>query len=109
MDTYLLKVNGRTIGSFSEVSGLTSDTNIVEYRDGDDTHLGPRKIPRGNGESRITLSRGVISDPGFATWVKNARGPHHLTIAQVNATGAIVWSRQITNGVLITTPHHIGR
>jgi phage tail-like protein len=106
MNPYVLKVNGQTVGSFSEASGLTSDTNVVEYREGDDGGLFVRKLPTGTEPTRITLTRGVISNPGLSAWLKNARGPHHLTIAQVNATGAIVWSREIKNGVLITKPHH---
>ena len=106
MNAYVLKVNGQNVGSFSEASGLTSDTNVVEYREGDDGGLFVRKLPTGTGPTRITLTRGVISDPGLSAWLKNARGPHYLTIAQVNAAGAIVWSRQIKNGVLITKPHH---
>lgn len=105
MSTYLLKVNGKTVGSFSEVSGLTSDTNIVEYREGDDSGPWMKKLPTGTGPAHITLTRGVISDPGFSGWLKKVRGPHHLTIAQVNGAGAIVWSREIKSGVLITKPH----
>jgi len=105
MNPYVLKVNGQTVGSFSEASGLTTDTNVVEYREGDDGGLFVRKLPTGTGPTRITLTRGVISNPGLSAWLKNARGPHRLTIAQVNAAGAIVWSREIKNGVLITKPH----
>jgi phage tail-like protein len=106
MNAYVLKVNGKTVGSFSEASGLTSASNVVEYREGDEGNLFPRQLPKGTGPAHITLTRGVISDPSLSAWLKNARGPHHLTIAQVNATGAIVWSREIKNGVLITKPHH---
>jgi len=106
MNPYVLKVNGQTVGSFGEASGLTSGTNVVEYREGGDGGLFVKKPPTGTGPMRITLTRGVISNPGLSAWLKNARGPHHLTIAQVNATGAIVWSREIKNGVLITKPHH---
>ena len=42
---FLLEIDGVTCAGFSEVSGLTTDTNIIEYREGNEAQATVRKIP----------------------------------------------------------------
>ena len=54
-----LEVEGLTAGTFRNVEGLDSETEIVEYQDGDDLTL--RKRPGRTKYSNIVLKRGYVS------------------------------------------------
>lgn len=66
---FLIEIDGITRAGFSEVSGLTSDTNVMEYRDGDE---GPpatvRKLPGLVKFTNIVLKRGYTTDTALWTW-----------------------------------------
>ena len=51
---FLLEIEGITIDGFSEVTGLNSEQNVVEYRDGNEG-LTPRKLPGLTKFGNITL------------------------------------------------------
>ncbi|MBI2176296.1 phage tail protein [Candidatus Woesearchaeota archaeon] len=53
----LLEIDGVVVGSFKEISGLESETEIIEIKDGDDMIV-------------IRLKNGFISDPALTDWVK---------------------------------------
>ena len=63
---FRVEIDGITVASFSEVSGLSSETEVIEYRNGDtgevqllpgQTHFGP-----------VTLSRGVTNNMELWNW-----------------------------------------
>jgi phage tail-like protein len=55
--------------SFSEVSGLTLESEPIEYRDGDDITLTVRKIPGLRKYGNVTLKRGIVAaQNGFWEW-----------------------------------------
>jgi phage tail-like protein len=55
--------------SFSEVSGLTLESEPIEYRGGDDITLTVRKIPGLKKYGNITLKRGIVAaENGFWEW-----------------------------------------
>lgn len=54
-------------GYFTEVSGLGSENEIVEFRDGSDQNI-IRKLPGRLKYSDITLKRGVIRDGSLWQW-----------------------------------------
>jgi len=55
--------------SFSEVSGLTLESEPIEYRGGDDITLTVRKVPGLKKYGNVTLKRGVMSsENGFWEW-----------------------------------------
>ena len=59
---------GSTVG-FSEVSGLTVETELVEYRDGASPEFTKIKMPGLKKYSNITLKRGVLpADNEFFEW-----------------------------------------
>jgi len=68
---YLVEIDGIAIGSFSEVSGLSSDGDIVEYRNGDDVPLHVRKLTGLRKFSNITLKRGYTQNRELWKWRKN--------------------------------------
>jgi phage tail-like protein len=59
---FLIEVDGVVQGGFSEASGLTTDTNIIEYREGAEQHGTTRKLPGLMKYNNIVLKRGWTSD-----------------------------------------------
>jgi phage tail-like protein len=64
---FLIEIDGVTTAGFSEVSGLTSDTNIIEYREGDEVTT-VRKLPGLIKYTNIVLKRGYTPDTTLWTW-----------------------------------------
>jgi phage tail-like protein len=55
--------------SFSEASGLTLESEPIEYRTGDDVTLTVRKLPGLRKYGNVTLKRGIMAaENGFFTW-----------------------------------------
>ena len=62
-------IDGVTVAGFSEVSGLTTETDAIEYRTGSEiNHV--RKMPGLAKSSNITLKRGYTSDRSLWEWRK---------------------------------------
>jgi phage tail-like protein len=60
--------SGNTV-SFSEVSGLTLESEPIEYRGGDDISLTVRKLPGLRKYGNVTLKRGIVpAENGFWDW-----------------------------------------
>jgi phage tail-like protein len=71
---FLVEFNGVDIGGgFSDVSGLSTDVTIAEYREGTDKENHVRKIPGMHKVSDITLKRGIIDSQSLWHWVKEVR------------------------------------
>ena len=68
---FRIEIDGISLGSFSDVSGLTSDGAIVEYRNGDDIPLHVRKMPGLNIAGPLTLKNGLTDNREFWTWRNN--------------------------------------
>jgi phage tail-like protein len=66
---FLIEIDGVTRAGFSEVSGLTTDTNIIEYREGDDVTT-VRKLPGLMKYTNIVLKRGYTQDAALWNWRK---------------------------------------
>ena len=66
---FLIEVDGVTRAGFSEVSGLTTDTNIIEYREGDEVTT-VRKLPGLMKYTNIVLKRGYTQDKSLWNWRK---------------------------------------
>lgn len=68
---FLIQIDNVTKAGFSEVSGLTHDTNVMEYREGSDNNHGVntvRLLPGLIKENRIVLKRGVTQDASLWNW-----------------------------------------
>jgi phage tail-like protein len=92
---FILDVQGMRAG-FAEVDGLTSDTDIIEYRDGHvDITVG--RIPRIQKHVNITLKRGVTNNKGLWEWRKQVieagiqRLNGTITLLDESRKLAIVW------------------
>jgi phage tail-like protein len=65
-----VQIGGLNVGGFSEVTGLSTDTDVVEYRAGADQTT-PRKIPGVSKFTDVTLKRGVVPDSSLYDWYKS--------------------------------------
>ncbi len=65
---FRVEIEGVTQGSFAEVSGLDSETEVVEYQDGDDIIL--RKRPGRTRYSNIVLKWGYSQSDELWKWRK---------------------------------------
>jgi phage tail-like protein len=68
---FRLEIDGIAQAAFSEVSGLASETEVVEYREGSDLPNTVRKLPGLTKYSNIVLKRGVTTDGSLWSWYKN--------------------------------------
>ena len=67
---FIVEIDGVVVGGFSECSGLTTDTNIMEYREGSEQQGITRKLPGLMKTTNITLKRGWTQDKKLWEWRK---------------------------------------
>jgi len=61
------------LGGFSDVSGLSTDVHISEYRNGNEPEAHVRKIPGAHKVGDVTLKRGLVSSMDFWSWIRDTR------------------------------------
>jgi len=67
---FLVEIDSITVAAFSEVSGLTAETEVIEYRTG--AMLGGvRKLAGLTKYTNITLKRGMTQNLELWDWYKN--------------------------------------
>jgi phage tail-like protein len=66
---FILEIEGVSSAGFTECSGLSTETTIIEYREGSDKG-GVRKLPGMHKVSDITLKRGLTSNRELWGWRK---------------------------------------
>jgi len=66
---FLIEIDGAEAGAFSECSGLSTDTDPIEYRTGRDENT-VRKLPGLKKFSNITLKRGMTKNLDLWFWRK---------------------------------------
>ena len=69
---FALKIDGIGGGTafFKEVGGLSTESEVVEYRSGGVPEGGVQKIPGRLHVGDVTLKRGITADVSFALWRK---------------------------------------
>ena len=67
---FLIEIDGVVKGGFSEASGLTTDTNMIEYREGAEQQGTTRKLPGLIKYNNIVLKRGWTKDKSLWDWRK---------------------------------------
>ena len=60
-------------GGFQEVSGLSTEVGVIEYRNGNSKENSPIKITGLNKASDVTLKRGVIGALDLYAWLNDIR------------------------------------
>jgi phage tail-like protein len=88
---------GQNVG-FSEVSGLTQEIAVIEYRSGDSPSPSSIKLSGLRKYNNITLKRGVVkSDNEFFTWLKTVstkdieRRDLTITLRNENLEPVMIW------------------
>ena len=65
---FTVELGGKSVGGFSEISGISSETDVVEYRAGSDKTT--RKLPGLKKTTNITLKRGYTANVDLWDWRK---------------------------------------
>ena len=65
---FRVEFDGQDVGSFSEVSGLSSQGDAVDYREGTDAFMSPRKLIGLRTFGTVTLRRGVTASTVLWDW-----------------------------------------
>ncbi len=89
--------------SFQEVSGLSSESDLVEYREGGENRF-VHKLPRSAKYSNLVLKRGIISDPTIIRWINQIFSdfsepikPTDITITLLNEENDPVMRWKLSN------------
>jgi phage tail-like protein len=67
---FLVEIDGVTKAGFSECSGLDTETDIIEYRNGNEEEVTVRKLPGLKKFTNITLKRGFTDSKELWEWRK---------------------------------------
>jgi len=66
---FKLEIEGITVAGFSEVTGGNTESNVIDYREGNEA-IAPRKLSGLNKYGNITLKRGMSLDKQLYEWRK---------------------------------------
>lgn len=91
---FLIELDGASVGGFTEVGGLTAESDVIEYREGSDPPR-MRKLPALFKFSNITLKRGYTRSRALWEWRKTT-----LDGATARKDGAIVMRDEAGKPVL---------
>jgi phage tail-like protein len=104
------------LGGFSDVSGLSTEMTMAEYRAGNSKENHVRKIPLMHKVGDVTLKRGVIDSTEFFAWIKQTRevgfkAKRDVTITLKDETGAPVrvWKLSAVAPLKYTGPTLAGK
>lgn len=75
---FLVNLNGpvgedQPLGGFSDVSGLSTEITIAEYRNGNDRTNHVRKVPGIHKVGDVTLKRGIVNSSDLWSWITQTR------------------------------------
>ena len=92
---FIVDIQGMRAG-FSEVGGLSTETTIIEYREGNE-ETRARKLPGQGKFNNITLKRGYTNSKELYEWRKKViegktqRLPGTITLLDESRKPALVW------------------
>jgi len=66
---FIVEIDGIAVAGFTEASGLETETEIIEYREGNES-LGVRKLPGLNKFHNLTLEKGTTENQELWNWRK---------------------------------------
>lgn len=94
---FLVEIDDVTVAGFSEGSGLTSETDVIEYRNGDED-ITVRKLPGLKKFTNINLKRGYTESKELWDWRKKVmdgqtdRKPGSIVLLNEARQEALRWS-----------------
>ena len=92
---FRIELDNTSVAAFRDCSGLTLNTDAVDYREGTDAWLSVRKLTGLRKFSNITLKRGYTDNKDLWNWYKNV-----LNGSADRRNGAIVLQDEQHNDVL---------
>jgi len=92
---FRLEIDNLPVAAFSEVGGLTSDGDVVDYRTGVDIPLTARKLTGLRKFGPVTLKRGVLKDSSLWDWYRNI-----ATGSADRRNGSVILMDEARNDVL---------
>lgn len=92
---FRVELDKTSVASFRECGGLTATTDSVDYREGKDIPLNPRKLPGLSKVVNITLKGGMTRNRDLWNWYKNI-----LNGVPDRRNGAIVLQDEQHNDVM---------
>jgi phage tail-like protein len=101
---FTVEIDGAQIAAFQEVSGLDSESQIMEYREGSDAINSVRKLPGLEKYPNLSLKRGISGSLELWNWRKEARDGagsfppvRNVTIQLLNEKHEPVMKWKLTN------------
>src|SRR4029450_12866843 len=75
---FLVNLNGpfraeEPFGGFSDVSGLSTEMTVAEYRNGNEKVNHVRKVPGVHKVGDVTLKRGIVNSSDLWAWINQTR------------------------------------
>ena len=75
---FLVNLNGpvgpeEPLGGFSDVSGISTEMTVAEYRNGNDAENHVRKVPGVHKVGDVTLKRGIVNSHDLWDWIDDVR------------------------------------
>ena len=67
---FLIEIDGIPRAGFMECSGLTTDNDAIDYREGADKAMNVRKLPGLRKYTNVVLKRGYTQDKSLWEWRK---------------------------------------
>jgi phage tail-like protein len=67
---FRVEIDSIPVAAFAECSGLSSETDVIEYREGTDRQATPRLLPGLTRYGPIVLRRGVTTNRDLWNWRK---------------------------------------
>ena len=84
---FLVKFDGsEAFGGFSDVSGLTTEFVMAEYRNGNDAENHVAKVPGLHKVGDVTLKRGIVNSGTLWAWIAATRTEGVKAKRQVSIT-----------------------
>ncbi len=68
---FIVEIEGIEVAGFSELSGISSETEVIEYRTGNDPAGAVRKLPGLHKFGDVTLKRGITNSDALWQWRKS--------------------------------------
>ncbi len=93
---FLIEIDGLAVAGFTEVGGLAAESDVVEYRVGNDSDT--RKLPGLRKYSNITLKRGYTQSTDLWDWRKTTedgqteRMDGTIVLLDENRQAALRWN-----------------
>lgn len=70
---FQVDIGDGVVGGFSDVSGLTTEMTVAEYRNGNDPENHVRKLPGMHKNGDVTFKRGLVGAANLFEWIKDTR------------------------------------